>query len=50
MGNLMVNILCNSMVNNNKYYVFQNIQLGNLYLIKYNILDLLFKYLNNNFF
>ena len=38
------------MVNMNKYFVFQNIQSYNLYLIKYNIMVLLFKYLNNNYF
>ena len=34
----------------NKYIVLQNIQSYNSYLIKCNILFLLFKYLNNNFF
>ena len=34
----------------NKYIVLQNIQSYNCYLIKCNILFLLFKYLNNNFF
>ena len=33
----------------NKYFVFKNIQSYTCYLIKYNILILLFKYLNNNF-
>ena len=33
-----------------KYLVFQNIKSYNLYLIKCNILVLLFKYLNNTFF
>ena len=40
----------NVMVCINKYFVFKNIQSYNLYLIKCNILVLLFKYLNNNFF
>ena len=34
----------------NKYIVLKNIQSYNCYLIKCNILFLLFKYLNNNFF
>ena len=34
----------------NNYIVLQNIQSYNCYLIKCNILFLLFKYLNNNFF
>ena len=34
----------------NKYIVLQNIQSYNCYLITFNILFLLFKYLNNNFF
>ena len=38
------------MMNINKYFVLKNIQFYNYYLIKYNILFLLFKYLNNNYF
>ena len=38
------------MVNMNKYFVYKNTQSYNYYLIKCNILFLLFKYLNNNFF
>ena len=34
----------------NKYFVFKNIQSYTCYLIKSNILFLLFKYLNNNFY
>ena len=34
----------------NKCIVLQNIQSYNCYLIKCNIMFLLFKYLNNNFF
>ena len=37
------------MININSYFVFNNIQSYNCFLIKYNILFLLFKYLNNNF-
>ena len=33
----------------NKYFVFQNIQSYNLYLIKCNIMGLIVEYLNNNF-
>ena len=40
----------NLTVNMNTYYIFQNIQFYNCYLIKYNILVLLFKYLNNKIF
>ena len=40
----------NVMVNKNKYFVFQNIQSSNCYFIKFNIMVLLFKYLNNNSF
>ena len=34
------------MVNMNKYFVFQNIQSYNCYLIKCNIMVILFKYYN----
>ena len=40
----------NLMIHMNKYFVLKNIQSYNCYLIKYTILFLLFKYLNNNFF
>ena len=40
----------NLMINMNNYIVLQNIQSYNIYLIKCNILFLLFNYLNNNFF
>ena len=40
----------NLMINKNNYYVFKKMQSYNCYLIKCNILVLLFKYLNNNFF
>ena len=39
----------NLMINMNKYFVLKNMKSYNCYLIKYNILFLLFKYLNNNF-
>ena len=38
------------MVKLNKYFDYKNIQSYNCYLIKCNILVLIFKYLNNNFF
>ena len=36
------------MININKYFVLINIKAYNYYLIKCNILFLIFKYLNNN--
>ena len=38
------------MIHMNSYFVFQNIQSYNYYLIKCNILVLLLKYLNDNVF
>ena len=38
------------MINMNKYFVLKNIKSYNCYLTKCNILFLLFKDLNNNFF
>ena len=40
----------NLMINMNTYFVLKNIISYNCYLIKCNILFLLFKYLKNNFF
>ena len=40
----------NLMINKNTYFFLQNIQYSNYYSIKCNILVLLVKYLNNNFF
>ena len=48
--NVYIYMNCNLMINMNKYFVFKYIQFYNCYLIKCNILFLLFKYLNNNFF
>ena len=44
------NSISNIIVNMNKYFFFLNIQLYYCYLIKCNILVLIFKYLNNIFF
>ena len=45
---MLIIYISNVMVNMNDYLVFQNIQSYNCYLIKFNILVLLF-YLNNNY-
>ena len=46
----IIRIVSNLMINMNKYFVLKNIQSYKCYMIKCNIMFLLFKYLNNNFF